>query len=83
MCAGEIAGSLSAYKTQGFMAGHSVAFAFISEHHRAGPAIDRTSEEKTAMERYGTVAMNYVQLSAYYRSCDGASRRSTYIEHDN
>ena len=50
---------------------------------RAGPAIDRTSEEETAMERYGTVAMNYVQLSAYYRSCDGASRRSTDIERDN
>jgi len=83
MCAGEIAGSLSAYKTQGFMAGHSVAFAFISEHHRAGPAIDRTSEEKTAMECYGTVAMNYVQLSAYYRSCDATSRRSTDIERDD
>ena len=50
---------------------------------RAGPAIDRTSEEETAMERYGTVAMNYVQLSAYYRSRDGTSRRSTDIERDN
>ena len=63
--AGEIASPLSAHKTQGFVAGHSVAYAFISEEQRAGPAIDRTSEEGSAMERYGTVGMNYIQLSAY------------------
>lgn len=83
ICAGEIASSLSAHKTQGFVAGHSVAYAFITELHCAGPVIDRTSEENAAMERYGTVGMNYIQFSAYYRSCDGAGRRSTNVERDN
>src|SRR6516162_647838 len=81
--ASEIASPLSAYKTQGFMAGHSVAYAFISQEHRAGPAIDRTSEEDSAMERYGTIAMHYIQLSAYNRSGDCASRGSTDIKRDN
>ena len=76
MCAGEITSPLCAHKTQVFVAGHSVAYAFITEHHRAGPAIHRTSEEKTAMERYGTVAMNYIQLGALDRSNQGAIRRS-------
>ncbi len=36
------------------------------------------------MERYGTVAMNYIQLSACYgRSSEGARRRSTDVERDN
>jgi hypothetical protein len=67
------------------VAGHSVAYAFITEEHRAGPAIHRTSEEESAMERYGTVAMNYIQLSALGRSNQGASRRSpvTNVERDN
>jgi hypothetical protein len=65
--------------------GHSVAYAFITEEHRAGPAIHRTSEQESAMERYGTVAMNYIQLSAFGRSNEGASRCSpvTNVERDN
>ena len=83
MCAGEITSPLTAHKTQVFVASHSVAYAFITEEHRAGPAIHRTSEEKTAMERYGAVAMNYIEFSAYYRSRERASRRSTDVERDN
>ena len=63
-------------KMQGFVAGHSVAYAFISEEQRAGPAIDRTGEEAGTMERYGTVAMNYIQLSSFDRSGERASGRS-------
>jgi hypothetical protein len=53
---------------QSFVAGHSVAYTFISEEQRAGPAINRTSEHGGAMKVYGTVAMNYVQFSA----CEGS-----------
>ena len=35
------------------------------------------------MERYGTVGMNYIHLSAYDRSGEGASSRSTDVERDN
>ena len=65
MYASEPSSPLSAYKIQGFVASISVAYAFISEEQRAGPAIERTSEEGGAMERYGTVGMNYIQLSAH------------------
>jgi len=67
------------------VAGHSVAYAFIAKDHRARPAIDGTSEEDTAMERYGTIGMHYIQLSALGRSNKGASRRSpvTDVERDN
>ena len=68
---------MSAHKMQGFVAGHSVAYAFISEEQRAGPAIDRTGEKGGAMQRYGTVAMNYIQLSSFDRSRERASSRST------
>ena len=47
---GETASPLSAHNMQGFVAGHSVAYAFISEEQRAGPAIDRTSEEGSCHE---------------------------------
>src|SRR5581483_418070 len=84
MCTGEIAGSLLPHETQIFMAGHSVTYAFITEHHRAGPAVDGTTEQKTAMERYGTVTMNYVHFSAYhYRSGQRASSCSTDVERDD
>jgi hypothetical protein len=45
MYTGEIAGPLSAHKMQGFVAGISVAYVRITEQQRAGPAIDRTTEE--------------------------------------
>ena len=64
---------------QGFVAGHSVAYAFISEEQRAGPAINGTSEQGTAMKRYGTVAMNYIQLSAHERSDEGAGSRTEML----
>ena len=83
MYASETTSPLSAHKMQGFVAGHSVAYAFISEEQRAGPAIDGTSEEGSAMKRYGTVAMNYIQLSAHERSDEGASSRSSNVERDN
>ena len=35
------------------------------------------------MERYGTVGMNYIQLSACGGSSEGASSRSTHVERDN
>ena len=35
------------------------------------------------MERYGTVGMNYIQLSAYERSGEGASSRCSDVERDN
>ena len=70
-------------KMQSFVAGYSVAYAFIPQEERAGPAIDRTGEEGGAMQRYGAVAMNYIQLSAYGRSSDGTSGRSTNVERDN
>jgi hypothetical protein len=68
---------------QVFVAGHSVAYACISEEQRAGRAIDRASEEGTAMKRYGTVAMNYIQLSAIERSGEGASNCCSNVEPDN
>jgi hypothetical protein len=61
---------------QSFVAGYSVAYAFITEEERTGPAIDRTGEEASAMECYGTVAMNYIQLSSIDRSGEGAGGRS-------
>jgi hypothetical protein len=36
----EIASAMPSRKMQSFMAGHSVAYAFIIEEQRAGPAID-------------------------------------------
>jgi len=35
------------------------------------------------MERYGTVAMNHIQLGACGGSSEGACRRSTDVESDN
>jgi len=67
----------------GLVAGYGVTYAVPTEHHRAGSAIDRAREERSAMQRYGAIAMNYVQFSAYYRSCYGAIRRSTDVERDN
>ena len=72
----EIASPMADRKMQGFVAGHGVAYAFISEEQRAGPAINGTSEQGTAMKVYGTVAMNYIQLSAYERSDEGAGSRT-------
>jgi len=79
----EIASPMADRKMQSFVAGYSVAYAFITEEERAGPAIDRTGEEGGAMQRYGAAAMNYIQLSAYGRSSDGTSRRSTDVERDD
>jgi hypothetical protein len=79
----EIASPMADRKMQSFVAGYSVAYAFITEEERAGPAIDRTGEEGGAMQRYGAVAMNYIQLSAYGRSSEGASTSSTDVERDN
>ena len=41
----EIASPMSDCKTQSFVAGYSVAYAFITGEERVGPAIDRTGEE--------------------------------------
>jgi hypothetical protein len=82
---GEVPSPTCANEMHGFVTGHSVTYAVISEEQRAGPAIDRTSEEESAMERYGTIAMNDIQLSALGRSNQGTSRRSpvTNVERDN
>ena len=61
---------------EGFVAGVSVAYAFIGKEQRAGSAINRTSEQGTAMKRNGTVVMNYIQLSAHERSDEGAGSRT-------
>ena len=65
------------------MAGHSVAYTIIGEEQRPGPTIDGTSEEGSAVKRYGTVAMNYIQFSTYQRSSEGASSRFSDVERDN
>jgi hypothetical protein len=81
----EIASPMVDCKMQSFVAGDSVSCAFITQEERTGPAIDRTGEEASAMECYGAVAMNYIQLSALGRSNEGASRCSpvTNVERDN
>jgi hypothetical protein len=56
----EIASPMADRKMQSFVAGYSVAYAFITQEERTGPAIDRTGEEASAMECYGAVAMNYI-----------------------
>src|SRR5207237_108694 len=73
MQASEIASPMADCKMQSFVAGDSVADAFITQEERTGPAIDRTGEEASAVECYGTVAMNYIQLGAFGRSNEGAS----------
>ncbi len=85
MQASEIASPMADCKMQSFVAGDSVAYAFITQEERTGPAIDRTGEEASAVECYGTVAMNYIQLGAFGRSNEGASRCSpvTNVERDN
>ena len=75
---------LSAYKVQGFVASISVAYACISEQqHTLRTAIERTSEERGAMQRYGTVGMNYVQLSAHELSDEVPSNIYSDVEGDN
>jgi hypothetical protein len=83
MYAGKIASPLPGHKTQVFVASHGIAYAFITDNQRAEPAIYRTSEEESAMERYGTIAMNYVDLSAYGTSVEGPGSRSSDVERDN
>ena len=60
MHTGETVSPLAAHKMQIFVAGHSAAFACISEEQRAGSAADRTGEDGGAVEGYGTVGMNYI-----------------------
>ena len=81
----KIASPMADREMQSFVPGYSVAYAFITQEERTGPAIDRTSEEESAMKRYGTIAMNDIQLSALGRSNQGTSRRSpvTNVERDN
>jgi len=68
---------------QTFVAGYSVAYAFISEDQRARVIADRTGFDYTAVQVYGTVAMNDLHLGAYKRAGEGASSRSSDIERDN
>ncbi|SRR6266513_3206224 len=82
----EITSPMADCKMQSFVAGDSIAYAFITQEERTGPAIDRPGEEASAMECYGTVAMNYIQLNAIDdRSVEAASRCSpvTNVERDN
>jgi len=72
---------------QGFVAGHGVAYAFISKEHGAlWAAVDWTSEEETPVERYGAIAMNHIELSAYnagWSWSEGTGGASTDVERDN
>src|SRR5262249_8369223 len=60
-----------------------VAYAFIREHQRARIIVYLTGLNYTAVQVYGTVAMNYLHLGAYERAGEGASCRSRHIERDN
>ena len=74
---------MSAHKIQGFVTGYSVAYPCIGEDQGAGPMPIGTSEQGGAMKSYGTVAMNYIQLSAFERSDEGAGSRCSNVEDDN
>src|SRR5437763_16292761 len=83
MHASETVGPLAAYAMQSFVAGHSVAYAFIREDQRARAIADRTGEDQTAVQVYGTIGMNDLHFGAYERAGEGASARSSNIERDN
>src|ERR1044071_230675 len=68
---------------QTFVSGHSVAYAFISEDECARVIADRTGLDYTAVQVYGTIAVNYLHLGAYERAGEGSSSRSCHIERDN
>src|SRR4029450_3109709 len=85
MHTGQSTSPLCARNTQSFVAGHSVAYAFKTEVHRASarPTGNRSGEDCAAMFRYRTVAMNYIQLGACERSGECASNRARNVERDN
>src|SRR5215510_12595421 len=83
MHASETVSPLAAHAMQTFVAGYSVAYAFIGEDERARVIADRTGLDYTAVQVYGTVAMNDLHLGAYERAGEGASSRSSDIERDN
>jgi len=75
------ASSLAAHDVRTFGAVHIAACARISGEERATPRL--VGEDSAALERYGTVGMNYVPLSEYGRSGQGASKRCRDAEGDN
>src|SRR6266404_1241329 len=77
----ETASPSTADKTRTFGAGHSAACACISGEERATPRM--VGEDSAAVERYRTVGMNYIPLSEYGRSGEGASKRCRDVENDN
>jgi hypothetical protein len=82
--ASETISSSLPYNVQGFVAGYSVADTIIGEDQRAlRTAIERTREKATAMERYGTVSMYYIHLSARQGSGERASNLRPDIEGDD
>ena len=61
MRAGETARSLAADNLQSCVTGYSVASISVDEKQRAGrTSVERTGKERSAVDVYGTVAMNYV-----------------------
>ena len=81
--ASETVSPIAGHPIQRFLAGVSVASTCIKDEQRAGPAIDRASEEGSTIERYGTVAMDYIQLGDFERSGEGAGSRCSNVEDDN
>jgi hypothetical protein len=74
---------MATHTVQIFVAGHSVAYAFIRKDQRARIILYLTGFDYTAVQVYGTVARNYLHLGAYERAGEGASSRSCHIERDN
>src|SRR4029453_2552472 len=83
MHASETVSPMATHAMQTSVAGTSVGYAFISENQRARVIADRTGFDYTAVQVYGTVAMNDLHLGAYERAGKGASSRSCHIERDN
>jgi len=69
---------------QGFMTVHNAAYAFVGiEQSAFWTAVERASEERAAMERYGTVGMNNVHLRARQTSIERSSHFRPDVEVDN
>jgi hypothetical protein len=83
MHASETVGPMAANGVQIFMAGHSVAYTFVGKDQRTRVSAHLAIENYTAVQVYGTVAMNYVHLGAHERACEGATARSSNIKRDN
>src|ERR1044072_5008358 len=81
VCASEIISSSDARNMQDFVAACSAPT--VGNKQRAGPAIDRTSQNATTMECYRTVGTDHIHLSAYESSGQRSSTGCRNVERDN